>query len=233
MIPCSLQPFCPRQFSPNTERSSDFDKSIESKDSGASGTAPSGAGTGRAQLPPTALTKDHFYDRLLATPDSKLPSRVTKVHIEVVSYEPPDEANVHSSHVETSNAVEAFNSSNSSSSSSSSGSGSSSSGSGDGLMKSPASPAQKILGAAETDFLVLSSLGGGEAKKMACNPSMRYFKLLPSGSIAVCMSRSRSGKMTEATAAVVGAREPGVGGDVIDADTGKTLTTYHSNILTP
>eukprot|EP01038_Epipyxis_sp_PR26KG_P006758 gene6758-9260_t len=99
-------------------------------------------------------SRDIFYNRLLSTPDLKLPRNTSKMHIEVDTY---------------SESAKSFENSR------------------DSITHN------------EIDYLIVSGLCGGEAKRMACNDKMRQFKLVPFGSVAACIQNNDNRESEENT----------------------------------
>ena len=48
----------------------------------------------------------------------------------------------------------------------------------------------RAVGQENALYFIVSGFGGGEAKRLACDDSMRHLKLVPMGSVAACMSRT-------------------------------------------
>jgi sacsin len=46
----------------------------------------------------------------------------------------------------------------------------------------------EIVDAKAMEFLIITGMCGGDAKRMACDESLRNYKLVPMGSIAACLS---------------------------------------------
>ena len=112
------------------------------------------------------LGKDEFYDKLLKTPDNKLPKRQSKVHIHILSYDniPPSITPIAPiPQSETAIDIEGKSTSTSTSTLQNA----------HKRLDSASINGRVVCGRTDLVYLVVSGIGGGEAKRMSCKENMR------------------------------------------------------------
>ena len=147
-------------------------------------------------------SRDGFYKKLLGTADEMLPRVLSEVHIEIVGYTYSSDTSSSSS--STTNVITDSNTSTNNTSSSSN----------DNTQQNTTTlidtettteltinPVQTAVQSIKTqvscmDYILCTGLCGGRAKQMACLDSLRHYKLIPLGSVAVCIHSSSGGSST-------------------------------------
>jgi sacsin len=120
-----------------------------------------------------STNRDTFYSKLMQTSDDKLPLFSHRVNVKVISYDTqmlPTMPGRNDSGGRTGtegNQPPAVPDS----------------------VASVSPPADIPHSTTEVEFLIVSGLRGGQAKRLACDPSNRHLKLVPMGSVAACLSR--------------------------------------------
>jgi hypothetical protein len=132
-------------------------------------------------------SRDQFYQKLLSTPDAKLPSFSFKLHVIVESYKEQvyDSSVLNDNQPLVTQGIEVTPQSKNNSIKLS-------------VAKQVINKKTSVLqNNEEFLFLIVSGIRGGEAKRLASDNSMRHLKLVPLGSVASCIFRSQGCQQSE------------------------------------
>ena len=115
----------------------------------------------------SSLSRDDFYEKLLETPDNRLPTQITEMKVLVSDY---------TSGISTPSDRSITQERSAS----------------DELLENAAAESDTALGnprEVEYSYTICTGLRSGEVKRMACSSASRHLKLVPLGAVAACTSK--------------------------------------------